>query len=71
MAIKELLPSRKKGVVVLLSSVAGQIADLSGPLYIASKHAVSGFTRSLTLMDEHYGIKVVALAPGYVLHKKE
>lgn len=70
MAIQELLPSRKKGVVVIVGSVAGQVSDLSGPIYIASKHAVSGFTRSLTLLDEKYGIKVVALAPGYVTSDK-
>ncbi|QKX63424.1 uncharacterized protein TRUGW13939_10594 [Talaromyces rugulosus] len=66
MAIQELLPNRKKGVVVIVGSVAGQVYDLSGPIYVASKHAVSGFTRSLTLLDEKYGIKVVSLAPGPV-----
>jgi NAD(P)-dependent dehydrogenase (short-subunit alcohol dehydrogenase family) len=43
---------------------------LSGPIYVASKHAISGFTRSLTLLDEKYGVKVVTLAPGYVTSKK-
>lgn len=58
-------PSRR-GVVVLVSSIAAQMALLPVPMYLASKHAVSGFTRSLAALEPQLGIRVVAVAPGIV-----
>jgi NAD(P)-dependent dehydrogenase (short-subunit alcohol dehydrogenase family) len=50
-------PSNPKRVV-LTSSIAGQVHGLATPLYFASKHAISGFTRSLGDLDETLGIRV-------------
>jgi NAD(P)-dependent dehydrogenase (short-subunit alcohol dehydrogenase family) len=50
----------------LTSSIAGQAYGLPTPLYFASKHAISGFTRSLGALDESLGIRVSAIAPGVV-----
>ncbi|KAL9036498.1 MAG: hypothetical protein Q9180_004267, partial [Flavoplaca navasiana] len=52
--------------VVHISSIAGQSTPLLAPLYNASKHAVSGFVRTLAPLDHHHGIRVTAVAPGVI-----
>ncbi|KAF2398046.1 NAD-dependent 15-hydroxyprostaglandin dehydrogenase [Trichodelitschia bisporula] len=52
--------------VVLTSSIAGQAFGLAFPIYFASKHAISGFTRSLGDLEGSLGIRVNAVAPGGV-----
>ena len=54
------------GVVVHVSSVAAQMPFLMCPLYSASKHAVSGFTRSLAGLEPSKNIRVNAVAPARV-----
>ena len=63
-AIRQLLQKNKKGVILIVASIAGQAPNLTAPLYVATKHAVCGFTRSLEDLDEKLGIKVVASSPG-------
>jgi len=58
-------PSNPKRVVIC-GSVAGQLFGISYPLYFASKHAITGFVRSLGDLDGKLGIKVAAVAPGGV-----
>lgn len=58
-------PSNPKRVVIC-GSVAGQVYGISYPLYIASKHAISGFVRCMGDLDGKLGIKVSAVAPGLV-----
>jgi len=62
---EKVTPSNPKRVVIC-GSVAGQVYGLGTPLYFASKHAISGFVRSLGDLDEKMGIKVSAVAPGLV-----
>ncbi|TPX10395.1 uncharacterized protein E0L32_008614 [Thyridium curvatum] len=64
--IRELVHHKKKGVVLIVGSLAGYAPNFTAPLYVASKHAVTGFTRSLASLDEIADIKVVACAPGMV-----
>lgn len=52
--------------VVHISSVAGQAPGFSTPLYMASKHAISGFIRSLAQLDGSLGIRVNGVAPGII-----
>lgn len=52
--------------VVLISSIAGQMDWLACPLYVASKHAVSGFVRSMARLDDQLGIRVTAVAPRII-----
>lgn len=68
LAIKSFLGREEgsEGVVVNISSLAGQRASFYCPLYTASKWAISGFTRALATLDREMGIKVVAVAPGIV-----
>ena len=58
-------PSNPKRIVHI-SSVAVQAPTLRAPLYNASKAAISGFVRSIAPLEEEYGIRVNAVAPGVV-----
>ena len=58
------MSQKKKGVVLLLGSVAGYQGSFSAALYSASKHAITGFTRSVGDLDGLKGVKVVCVCPG-------
>lgn len=66
-AIKSLLKANKKGVILIVASLAGYQGAFGAPLYCASKHAVVGFVRSMAELDKYESIKVVLSAPGFVL----
>jgi len=51
--------------VVHISSIAGQVPGFPHPLYQASKHAISGFIRSVAPLDT-LGIRVNGVAPGVI-----
>lgn len=63
-AIRSLLGANKKGVILIVSSLAGYQGAFACPLYCASKHAVVGLVRSLAELDRYESIKVVLTAPG-------
>jgi len=66
---REVLPGmreRKAGVVVNVASLAGKNAIAGGTAYVASKHAVLGFSRSLMLEVRKEGVRVLAICPGSV-----
>ena len=52
--------------IIMTASIAGQIATLTAPMYVASKWAISGFTRSLARLENTLGIRCNAVAPGMV-----
>lgn len=52
--------------VLIVSSIAGQNSNLHTPIYIAAKHAMNGFIRSLAALDERFGIRVNGVAPGVI-----
>jgi NAD(P)-dependent dehydrogenase (short-subunit alcohol dehydrogenase family) len=54
------------GAIVNNSSVLGAIGNPWVPLYIASKHAVLGLTRSAALQYAKTGIRINAVAPGAI-----
>ncbi|OJI81634.1 hypothetical protein ABZX51_002079 [Aspergillus tubingensis] len=66
LAIRALLGKDKKGVVCLVSSIAGINASIRSPLYCASKHAIWGFVKSMTMLDQLEGVKVTSICPGVV-----
>ncbi|KAF2820514.1 NAD(P)-binding protein [Ophiobolus disseminans] len=52
--------------VLIISSIAGQNANLNTPIYVASKHAMNGFIRSLSALEARTNIRVNGVAPGVI-----
>ncbi|KAI9927506.1 hypothetical protein MW887_003123 [Aspergillus wentii] len=63
MAISRLREAKKPGAIVHVSSVAGQFASLSAPLYCIAKHGINAFVWAMASLEEMCGIRVVAVAP--------
>lgn len=66
LAFRALVGAEKKGVVVLVSSNAGLMGVYGPALYVATKHAVVGFAKSMGHADGTEGVKVVCICPGVV-----
>jgi NAD(P)-dependent dehydrogenase (short-subunit alcohol dehydrogenase family) len=54
------------GAIVNTSSAAGVIALAQMPIYVASKHAVLGMTKSAAIEFAKSGIRINAVAPGAI-----
>ena len=68
LAISEFLRSgeKKQKRVLIVSSIAGQNSNLHTPIYVAAKHAMNGFIRSLSALDSRFNIRVNGVAPGVI-----
>ncbi|KAI9715078.1 MAG: hypothetical protein M1812_006196 [Candelaria pacifica] len=58
-------PSNPKSILHI-SSIAAQVSVLTSPIYCASKQAISGFVRSMALLEPRLGIRVTGVAPGVI-----
>jgi len=66
---KAVLPSmleKKKGQIVVISSILGKIVTHKQAAYNASKHALHGFFDTLRAEYGSEGIKVLIVCPGFV-----
>jgi len=66
---RQLLPgmiARRRGHIVNIASIAGRSAFPGGTGYVATKHAVLGFSESLMLEVREFGVKVSVVMPGSV-----
>lgn len=66
---KSLIPliiEAKKGKIINMSSISGQVGEYGQTNYCAAKAAIIGFTKSLSKEMAKYGITVNALCPAVI-----
>ena len=64
--IRQMLRQGQGGSVVNMASVGGQVATPGASVYVASKHAVIGLTKTAAVEYGPYGIRVNAVSPGAI-----
>ena len=64
--IPAMLKSGSGGAIINTSSIAGHIGMAGAAVYIASKHAVEGLTKTAALEHAKDGIRVNAVAPAAI-----
>jgi NAD(P)-dependent dehydrogenase (short-subunit alcohol dehydrogenase family) len=60
-----------KGAIINLGSTSWVIGQGGMPAYTASKSAVIGLTRSLARDFGQYGVRVNAIAPGWIMTERQ
>jgi NADP-dependent 3-hydroxy acid dehydrogenase YdfG len=57
---------RRRGHIIVMTSIAAREVYRLGVLYCATKHALSAYARGLRIELQGFGIKVTEIAPGMV-----
>ena len=69
LSLKYEIPAMLKtggGAIVNNASVAGLLGFATAPVYVASKHAVTGLTKAIALEYAKQNVRVNAVAPGAI-----
>ena len=61
------MKARKWGRIINVASAHALVASPFKSAYVASKHGIAGFTKTIALEVAEHGITVNAICPGYVL----
>ena len=62
-----IMKAQKKGRIVNIASAHGLVASPFKSAYVAAKHGVIGFTKTVGLEVAQHGVTCNAICPGYVL----
>ena len=57
---------RKRGHIIIMTSIAAREVYRLGVIYCATKHALTAFARGLRVELQGFGIKVTEISPGMV-----
>ncbi|MBI4275118.1 MAG: SDR family oxidoreductase [Rhizobiales bacterium] len=63
---RRLIAAKRPGSIINVSSQLGHVGWARRTIYVASKHAVEGFTKTLALELAPNGIRVNSLAPTFI-----
>ena len=63
-AILPIMRAQGRGRIINLSSISGKMGFPALSPYVASKHALEGYSESLSLEVQPFGIDVVLIEPG-------
>lgn len=67
--IGKVMFSQKTGSIVNVASIIGQIGNIGQANYSASKGALISFTKTCAKEFARFGVRVNAVAPGYIITK--
>ncbi len=66
LAVARSMMARRRGHIIIMTSIAAREVYQLGVIYCATKHALSAFARGLRIELQGHGIKVTEIAPGMV-----
>jgi len=57
---------RTQGNIINMSSLVGTIGQLQASTYVATKGAITAFTKALAIDEARYGVRVNSVSPGNI-----